>query len=70
MNLRTAVSEALVENGFERAGRTHLLRHDDQFSRWVDIGPLGQRSDIVPTRNSAVCRPIHIRAPSAATSAM
>lgn len=27
MNLRTAVSEALVKSGFERVGRTHLLRH-------------------------------------------
>ena len=48
MNLRSEVSRALVDRGFTRVGRTHLRREDDQFSYWVDTGPIGTRSDIVP----------------------
>ena len=47
-NLRSQVSELLVEDGFQRHGRMHLLRVDEQVSYWVDTGPLGQRSDIAP----------------------
>jgi hypothetical protein len=48
MNLRREVSNALVARGFRREGRMHLLRVDENFSLWVDTGPLGERSDIAP----------------------
>jgi len=48
VNLRGEVSKALVNRGFRRDGRTHLLRVDKEFSLGVDTGPLGKRSDIAP----------------------
>lgn len=47
-NLRWAVSNALVGCGYRRKGRQHVLRDSDQFSLWVDTGPLERRVDIAP----------------------
>lgn len=47
-NLRGDVSRALVSNGFHRDDRLHSIRVDDEFSFWVDTGPIGTRSDIAP----------------------
>ena len=48
MNLRREVSRKLVSLGFVRTDRMHLLRLDQEFSFWVDTGPLGSRPDIAP----------------------
>lgn len=47
-NLRKAVSDGLVRSGFVRTDRVHVKNVDDEFSLWVDTGPLGNRSDIAP----------------------
>jgi hypothetical protein len=48
MNLRREVSNGLVARGFRRQGRVHSLRVNEQFSLWVDTGPLNRRPDIAP----------------------
>jgi hypothetical protein len=48
MNLRNSVSRALVATGYRRNGRLHQLRLNEDFSFWVDTGPLGTRPDIAP----------------------
>jgi hypothetical protein len=48
MNLRKETSRALVDRGYRRDGRIHLLSVDPEFSLWVDTGPLGPRVDIAP----------------------
>lgn len=47
-NLRRAVSDALVDAGFVRVERMHLIRLDGAFQFVVDTGPLGKRSGIAP----------------------
>jgi hypothetical protein len=48
VNLRRTVSNCLVERGFRRVGRTLLRRESDDWSFWVDTGPLGKQADIAP----------------------
>ena len=48
MTLRKQVSDALVQLGYRRRGRTHLLPVNDDFSFCVDTGPIGPRTDIAP----------------------
>jgi hypothetical protein len=49
MNVRRLVSAALVERGYVRDDRMHLLRVDTERSWVVDTGPLGgKRTDIAP----------------------
>ena len=48
VNLRRAVSDSLVERGFHRSGRTVVQRLGDEWSFWVDTGPLGKSADITP----------------------
>jgi hypothetical protein len=47
-NLRRQVSDMLVDKGFRRNDRSHMLRLDEEFSFAVDTGPLGKRADIAP----------------------
>jgi hypothetical protein len=47
-NLRANVSLALVSSGFRRDDRLHSIPIDEEFSFWVDTGPIGTRSDIAP----------------------
>lgn len=47
-NLRRQVSDTLVERGYSRDGRMHLLRLTDELSWVVDTGPLGKEGDISP----------------------
>jgi len=47
-NLRRQVSEALVERGYSRDGRMHLLKLTSELSWVVDTGPLGKGADISP----------------------
>ena len=47
-NLRSEVSDKLVERGFRRVDRMHLLRVDKDWSFWVDTGPIGKSADISP----------------------
>jgi hypothetical protein len=49
MNLRHAISDALVQRGYSRKERTHLLQVDNECSWVVDTGPLNsKRTDIAP----------------------
>lgn len=48
MTLRKEVSNALVVAGYKRSGRMHQIRTDEEFSLWVDTGPLETREDIAP----------------------
>lgn len=45
--LRRAVSDALAGQGYERSGRNHFLRIDDQYAWQIDAGPLSSR-DVDP----------------------
>jgi len=47
-NLRRAVSDELVKSGFDRIERVLMLPVNNDFSLWVDTGPLGSRADIAP----------------------
>lgn len=47
-NLRREVSKELVQRGYRRFGRMHLLPVHEAWSFGVDTGPLGARADVTP----------------------